>query len=408
MQELEKAQFAVTADVVLTLTECTQRFRSQPYDVVIAEYPNPHWEGPQSLKLLHQTVQQIPLLFLITASGSESIAELTAHGAFDYFEREHIAQLPMAVRRVLNEKKLRIELEEAARALQHSRSQYHALVNNPAYGICRCDAEGKFLDVNQALLTMLGYPNKEELLAANRSSEIVLDLGPGPALDTQSPVSTRIDPVEVEWKRKNGTILRVKLSGQGVHMEEGHFAGYEIIVVDVTEQRELENQLRRQASSDPLTGLANHRRLFELLQAEVGRSKRTGREFTLVLLDLDGLKDINDRFGHLAGDQALRKLAHILTDCCRSGDTPARQGGDEFALLLPEVGPAAATLVTRRICDLLAKDTEEPALSVSIGIASFPQDADGIASLIHAADVALYTMKGKQLKRIRSAGASAT
>jgi two-component system cell cycle response regulator len=120
------------------------------------------------------------------------------------------------------------------------------------------------------------------------------------------------------------------------------------------------------------------------------------------LLDLDGLKEINDRFGHLVGNRALCRLAQILADCCRSVDTAARQGGDEFALVLPETGVAAATLVARRICDLLAKDTEQPRLSVSVGVASFPKDADTIGTLLYAADRALYAMKDKQSRAARA------
>ena len=402
LEELKKARFTVSADFVLNLGQCTERLHSQSFDVVVAEYPSPSWKNPQSLQLLHQTVQEIPLLFVIAGPGSESLAELTASGAFDYVEREHLAQLPIAVRRVLNERKLRAELEEAGKALRHSQSLYRALVENPAYGICRCDAEGKFLDVNQALLAMLGFETKEELLAANRASEVVLDFGLGKPLAGSSPDSVRIEPVEIEWKRKNGTTLKVRLGGRGVFDEGGDFVGYEIIAVDVTEQRALEDHLRRQALSDSLTGLANHRRLFEVLQAEIGRTKRTEREFSLVLLDLDGLKEINDRFGHLVGNRALCRLGQILADCCRSVDTAARQGGDEFALILPETGAAAATMVARRICDLLAKDTEEPALSVSIGVASYPKDADSIGTLLYAADMALYATKDKQVKAVRA------
>ena len=85
-------------------------------------------------------------------------------------------------------------------------------------------------------------------------------------------------------------------------------------------------------------------------------------------------------------------------------DTSARQGGDEFALVLPETGVAAATLVARRICDLLAKDDGEPALSVSVGVACYPKDADTIGTLLYAADWALYAMKDKRSKAVRAAG----
>jgi diguanylate cyclase (GGDEF)-like protein/PAS domain S-box-containing protein len=302
----------------------------------------------------------------------------------------------MVVRRALNEQHLRVELEEAGKALRHSQSLYRALVDNPAYGICRCDKEGRFLDVNLALLTMLGYESKQDLLAANRASEIVLDLGERAPMAECSPQSMGVEPVEIEWKRKNGTTLKARLSGRGVFDERGDFDCYEIIAVDITEQRALEEHLRHQAFSDPLTGLANHRRLFEVLHAEVCRSKRTEREFCLLLLDLDRLKKVNDRFGHLTGDRALCRLAQTLTDCRRSIDTAARQGGDEFALVLPETGAAAAGLVAERICEVLAKDTEEPSLSVSVGIASFPKDADSVGTLLYAADRALYAMKEKQ------------
>jgi len=403
VEELKKAQFTVSADVVLNLAQCAEQLRVQSYDVVVAEYPSPSWKGLKTLQLLDQALREIPLVFVTAAIGSESIAELTTHGAFDYAEREHIAQLPMAVRRALNEKRLRAELEEAGKALRHSQSLYRALVDNPAYGICQCDAEGKFLDVNQALVTMLGYATKEELLAANDAFEIVLNLGPGMALVGRSDETMRVGPIELEWKRKNATILKVGLSGRGVYDDRGEFVGYEIIVVDITEQRALEDHLRRQALSDSLTGLANHRRLFEVLQAEIFRSQRTEREFSLLLLDLNGLKEINDRYGHQAGDRALCRLAHVLADCCRSIDTAARQGGDEFALVLPETGAAAAALVGRRICDLLAKDAEEPTLSVSVGVACCPKDADTVGTLLYAADSALYAMKGKQ-PRVARAG----
>jgi diguanylate cyclase (GGDEF)-like protein/PAS domain S-box-containing protein len=402
LQELKKAQFTVSADIALNLAQCTEQLRFQSYDVVVAEYPSPSWNGARGLQSLRQTVEEIPLLFVTTSKGKESIAELTAHGAFDYVEGEHIAQLPMAVRRALNEKKLRAELEEAGKALKHSQSLYHALVDNPAYGVCRCDAQGKFLDVNQALVTMLGYATKEELLAANHPSDSVFDLGTGSALAERSSERMRINPIEIEWKRKNGAPLKVRLSGRGIFDEHGDCVGHEIIAVDITEQRTLEEQLRHQASSDSMTGLANHRRLFEVLHAEICRSQRTEREFSLVLLDLDGLKEINDRYGHLAGDRALSRLAHILADCCRSVDTAARQGGDEFALVLPETDIAAATLVAHRICDLAAKDAEEPRLSVSVGVASYPKDADTIGTLLYAADKALYAMKQKRARATRA------
>jgi len=249
---------------------------------------------------------------------------------------------------------------------------------------------------------MLGYNSKDQLLAANRANVIIPNLRKGLPFSMGSGERLQIEPIELDWMRKDGTILKVRLGGRGAFDENGNFSGYEIIAVDITDQRNLEDHLRHQADTDSLTGLANHRRLFEVLQAEICRSKRTGREFSLLLLDLDGLKMVNDQFGHQTGDQALCRLGQILKDCCRSVDTAARHGGDEFALVLPETGCAAATIVARRICELLEKDAEAPALSVSVGLASFPKDAATIGTLLYAADKALYEMKAAQPRALRA------
>ncbi len=396
-QELEAAQFTVRSDFVMNLAQCAEQVRLQPYDVMVVEYPSAACKEAQMLQLIHQSVQEIPLIFVTGGVGGESIATLTVEGTFEYVEREHLCQLPLAVRRLLNERKLRGELEEAKKALRHSQSLYRALADNPIYGIYRCDADGLLLDVNLALVTMLGYESKAELLEANRDFEIIQSLRRHAVFTGGIPDTKRIEPIEVEWKRKDGTTLKARLSGRGIHDDQGNFAGHEIIAVDVTEQRTLESQLRHQASSDSMTGLANHGRLFEVLHSEICRSERTGREFSLLLLDLDGLKKINDQHGHLVGSRALCRLAQIVTDCSRTVDTAARHGGDEFALVLPETGAGAARLVGQRIREQLSKDSEEPALSVSVGIAAYPSDANTIGTLLYAADRALYEMKEKQL-----------
>ena len=246
----------------------------------------------------------------------------------------------------------------------------------------------------------------EQLLAANQETVIIPALHEAVPWEGRSPEATQTEPAEIDWKRKDGTTLKVRLSGRDIYDDQGRFAGQKIIAVDITVQRTLEDQLRHQALSDSLTGLANHRRLFEVLHAEICRSKRTEREFSLVMLDLDGLKEINDRFGHLVGNRALCRLGQILADCCRSVDTAARHGGDEFAVVLPETGRAEATLVARRICELLEKDTEDPLLSVSVGVASYPGEADSIATLLYAADRDLYAMKSRRACGMRAAHAS--
>ncbi len=157
-------------------------------------------------------------------------------------------------------------------------------------------------------------------------------------------------------------------------------------------------QVRILAISDSLTGLANYRHLVDVLQNELERSGRTDRPFSVLLMDLDGLKKINDRHGHVIGSRALCRVATILRLNCRSIDAAARYGGDEFALVLPETNVLAAEQVADRVRDCLIADEEVPQLSISIGVATFPKCGVTVQQLLEFADRALYAMK-EQSKR---------
>ena len=161
----------------------------------------------------------------------------------------------------------------------------------------------------------------------------------------------------------------------------------------ILERRQHEEALEILAVSDSLTGLANYRRLAAALQMEIERSERTQRVFGVLLLDLDGLKKINDRFGHLVGSRAICRVAENLRSTCRTLDTPARFGGDEFAVLLPETEEDEARQVAGRIVERLAADKENPRISVSLGVAMYPRDGITSETLLESADRALYQMK---------------
>jgi diguanylate cyclase (GGDEF)-like protein/PAS domain S-box-containing protein len=392
VQELKRAHFTVSAEVVLTREQFAGCLDSKHYDAVLADYPSPNWRGPQALEMLDLRDRQIPCIFLSDTMEPETVAKLITEGASDCVGMDRLTHLPVAIRRALNDNHLREERDQTEKKLRHSQARYRALVGNLAYGICRCSANGRFLDVNEALVTMLGYSSADELLAVNLASDILCDPSKRAQLLGHSIERDSADPLEIEWKRKNGTGFKGRISGRRVN-NKGEKNSYEIIVEDVTQQRKLEDHLRQQAATDPLTGLANYRSLVETVDLEINRTERTAREFALLFLDLDRLKQINDRFGHLVGSQALCRLADVLSICSRKIDTPARFGGDEFALVMPESGQAQAALVARRICDTLANDGGEPRLSVSIGVASYPKDGKNVDLLLGAADAALYTMK---------------
>jgi diguanylate cyclase (GGDEF)-like protein len=166
-----------------------------------------------------------------------------------------------------------------------------------------------------------------------------------------------------------------------------------LLAMVVEEHMRTTEQIRQMAVTDPLTGLSNYRKLLEALDSEIKRCDRTGRPFALVLLDLDGLKKINDALGHLVGSRALCRVAHVLRTHCRATDTSARYGGDEFAVVLPEAGARAAEQVAQRIRRYLASDREHPGVSVSTGTAVFPADGKTVDQILRSADAALYRMK---------------
>ena len=158
-------------------------------------------------------------------------------------------------------------------------------------------------------------------------------------------------------------------------------------------------QVHHLAVSDALTGLPNYRRLLDVLENETERTDRTGRPFSVLLLDLDGLKLINDSFGHLVGSRAICRLADVLRIHCRAIDTAARYGGDEFALVLPESQEDEARRVANRIGEVMSNDDEVPRLSASIGISTYRGGGERIEKLLSEADKQLYAEKAKRGSR---------
>jgi diguanylate cyclase (GGDEF)-like protein/PAS domain S-box-containing protein len=393
LRELQSAGFTVRSDVVVTPEQFAERIRSQPFDLVLAEYPSPNWQGTQVLDCLQQMSEEIPLIYLVYLVKRETVAELILKGSCDCIEVDSIRHLPVSIRRIQDEKALRDARNRAEKELGRSEARYRALAGNLNYGICRCGLDGRFLEVNEAMVSMLGYASREELLPMNLGTDIVLDPTRWKQLFEQSGKGGLVEPIEMEWKGKDHTILKVRLSGRQVISDHGELKAYELIAENVTKQRELEDNLRRQAASDSLTGLANYRRHVDVLGLEIKRCERSRREFAVLLFDLDGLKLINDQHGHVTGSRALCRVADVLSFCCRDIDTAARFGGDEFALVLPESNAETAKVVAHRICERVASDEKGPKLSISVGVAVYPRNGERIESLLRAADSAMYSMK---------------
>lgn len=195
-----------------------------------------------------------------------------------------------------------------------------------------------------------------------------------------------------------------------------HFA-FEVLVRQRTEalcsyKQRLEQanaELLNLATTDPLTGLLNRRKFEEVMQNEVARALRYG-PLSLLMIDLNFFKLVNDRHGHQAGDEVLKRVASVLKASCRDTDTCARLGGDEFAVILPHADGAAAELVRERIRKGIANarvviDGQELAFSLSIGMASLLQNAGNAADLMAAADADMYRAKQSSRPELALLGA---
>jgi diguanylate cyclase (GGDEF)-like protein len=179
----------------------------------------------------------------------------------------------------------------------------------------------------------------------------------------------------------------------------GLVIGAAVIVRILSERnRQLVTDLDRMARTDRLTGLANRHAFEERFEEAIARSERDGRPLSLLLGDVDRLKEINDRWGHPAGDMALAQVGQALRDELRPGDFAARIGGDEFAVLLPGLDASAAQMVARRLGRAVRESSREPTCTVGItfGLGTLPVQARGQEDLLRVADVALYAAKPRR------------
>jgi PAS domain-containing protein len=175
LHELKRLRFTVSSDVVLTPEQLAARVRVDCYDAIVSEYPSSNWDEEHVLDLVRRVGSNIPVVLLVHGMKREASAEFILKGAADCLEMENLGHLPVAVQRALDEKALRDQRDRAEKELRRSEARYRALAGNLSYGTCRCGLDGRFLEVNGALMRMLGYESKEELLAQDLARDV-----PGP------------------------------------------------------------------------------------------------------------------------------------------------------------------------------------------------------------------------------------
>ncbi len=284
----------------------------------------------------------------------------------------------------------------AAREASHSRMKLMEFsIDQMSDSAFWLDREGRILFANDAATRNLGYA-RDKLLGMN-IAEIAVGLdqaGWKERWDHLRDQKVRI--VETEYRHADGRTIPVEVSVSYVRIDQREF--HCALARDISQRRETERRLLHLANYDQLTGLANRHLLEEDLARELARSKRTDRNFALMMIGLDRFKLVNDSFGHGAGDKVLCQIAERLQRTVRDTDTVARIGGDLFVILLPELVRGEDTA---RVAQQVMEEVSHPFtlesgnvnLTASVGVAVFPRDGETAEILAKNADISLYRAK---------------
>jgi diguanylate cyclase (GGDEF)-like protein/PAS domain S-box-containing protein len=287
----------------------------------------------------------------------------------------------------------------AARAALQARAHLELVFDNAPIGMGLLDQDGRWVLVNHALCEITGYTSGE--LIGSRFHDVAHpDDAENDHAQRQQLLGGEIAAYQTEKRYFNaaGESMSALLAISLVRDHDGAPLHFIVQLQDISERKRLEERLRHLADHDPLTGLRN-RRLFEAdLELQVGRCQRYGESAALLVIDLDGFKQVNDRHGHGVGDDALRAVARTLTRRLRTTDLLARLGGDEFAVLLPHIDRPGAARVAADLTRVIATCAVDAGnavlhLSGSVGFTLIDREAGDDEQILVEADRAMYAAK---------------
>jgi diguanylate cyclase (GGDEF)-like protein/PAS domain S-box-containing protein len=254
--------------------------------------------------------------------------------------------------------------------------------------------------VNGAAVRLVGAAHADDVLGRS-IFDVVLSEHHGTIVDRIRAMQDRdadVAPLDVTIRTFDGRTVHCEVVSGRVRFGGGD--AVQSVVRDAGERRRLEAELRRLATTDPLTGVCNRRHLFEQLETEWSRAARHGRRLSVLVIDVDRFKRVNDRFGHAAGDQVLCVMVERFRAALRSSDTLGRLGGEEFAAILPEIDSTGASAAAERVRvavanDPAATDAGPIELTVSVGATECRIGLEEPDDALKRADDALYEAKNR-------------
>jgi len=290
--------------------------------------------------------------------------------------------------------------------LEESEEKFRSVFEQAALGIARVGADGSWLEVNNKICEIVGY-SKDELLCLTfqditHPEDLQTDLE-----QVQQMLGGDIETYarEKRYIKRDGSIVWVNLTVSLTRNSDGSPKYFVSMVEDISLRKKYENELAYRLSHDALTGLNLRASLDETINKELGRAKRYNRPLSLLMVDIDHFKKVNDEHGHQNGDKVLKEVAKVLANSIRGCDFPGRFGGEEFIVVLPELIKAEAAVMAERIRASIERhrfeiSTGSLSVTVSIGVGSVSKEIDTAEALITAADDAMCRAKQAGRNRV--------
>lgn len=288
----------------------------------------------------------------------------------------------------------------AHRKLASREQMYNCVFEQAAVGIARVAPNGEWLECNERLCDIIGYDKDELLQTSFQALTHPDDLDKDLNFVEETLAGLRNSySIEKRYVRKDGRIIWATLTVSLVRDPQGSPRYFIAIVDDISETVQAFRELYERAVHDPLTGLNNRATLDETCAAELHRARRYQRPLSIIMIDVDHFKRINDEHGHTVGDEVLRRIASTIAQTLRRSDWAFRYGGEELLLILPEVDHDAAMVTGGRLRERVESCRFEVAegavfqATISLGVATYPADGEHQDELIQRADQALYAAK---------------